>query len=135
MSDRPFLDTCVFVYALSDGDSRQDRAIDVIGRGGKISIQILNELGNVCRKKMGMSWDEISGALMAARHFCPEPVPLTLSLHERAVDLGRRFGFSVYDCVMVSAALEADCRILYTEDLQHDQTIDGLRVVNPFRDL
>jgi len=135
MSDKPFLDTCVFVYALSDGDERQERAIEVIGRGGKISIQILNELANVCRKKIGMSWEEVGGALLAARHFCPGPVPLTLAIHEEAVRLGRRYGFSVYDCVMISAAIEAGCKTLYTEDLQHGQEIEGLRIENPFRAL
>lgn len=133
MSDRPFLDTCIFVYTLVDGEPRQKRAIEIVDGGGKVSIQVLNEFANVCRRKMHMSWDEIVGALQSVRYFCPNPIPITLSVHEKALGIGRRHGFSVYDCLMIAAAAEAQCTTLYTEDLQHGQIVEGLRVVNPFR--
>ena len=49
-----------------------------------------------------------------------------------AIDLHRLHGFSIWDALVVRAALVSRCRVLYTEDLQHGQRIDGLEVVNPF---
>jgi len=46
--------------------------------------------------------------------------------------LCQRYGFSIYDGTVVASALETGCRVLYTEDLQHGQVIDGLRIENPF---
>jgi predicted nucleic acid-binding protein len=53
-------------------------------------------------------------------------------LYWEALHLSRRYSLSWYDSLIVAAALEADCRTLYTEDLQHGQKFDNLRVQNPF---
>ena len=59
-------------------------------------------------------------------------IPATVALYERGLALHERYGFAIYDCLVVAAALEAGCRTLYTEDLQHGQQIEQLRIVNPF---
>jgi predicted nucleic acid-binding protein len=59
--------------------------------------------------------------------------PVTLETHERGLAVFERYGFSLYDSILVAAALIAGSRILYSEDLQHGQLIDGqLRITNPF---
>lgn len=45
---------------------------------------------------------------------------------------GRRYGFSYYDSLIVAAALDAGCKTLYSEDLQHGQQVEGLTIVDPF---
>jgi predicted nucleic acid-binding protein len=54
------------------------------------------------------------------------------SLYLRALSLQERYGYHFYDAMIVAAALSAGCTTLYTEDLQHGQQIEGLRMVNPF---
>jgi predicted nucleic acid-binding protein len=58
----------------------------------------------------------------------------SLALCRRGLDLQSRYGFSLYDALIVAAALESGCTHLYTEDFQHGQQIDGLEIQNPFAD-
>ena len=55
------------------------------------------------------------------------------ALYHRGLDLQIRYRFSFYDSLIVAAALEAGCKTLYSEDLQHAQEIEGLTIANPFR--
>jgi predicted nucleic acid-binding protein len=127
-----FFDTCVLAYAFIAGDSRQKRALELLVEGGVISVQVLNELGNVCRRKIQMDWNETTGALESVKVCCRAPLPLTLSLHESGIRVARRYGFSIYDGLILAAAIEAGCSTLFTEDLQHGQVIEGVRIENPF---
>jgi predicted nucleic acid-binding protein len=57
----------------------------------------------------------------------------TPALYRRALDVQQRYGFSFYDSLIIAAGLEAGCKTLYSEDLQHGQQVEGLTVVDPFR--
>ena len=60
---------------------------------------------------------------------------VTVDTHELGLDIAERFGFSLYDSMIVSSALQFGCTILYSEDMQHGQEIDGqLVITNPFLD-
>jgi predicted nucleic acid-binding protein len=60
--------------------------------------------------------------------------PITSATHERGLTINERYGFSLYDSMIVASALIVDVKVLYAEDLQHGQVIDGqLRVIDPFR--
>jgi predicted nucleic acid-binding protein len=61
-----------------------------------------------------------------------QPVPVDERAFAAAWEAQDRFGLSWWDSLIVGAARLADCRFLLTEDLQHDQDLDGLRVVSPF---
>lgn len=133
MNDRPFLDTNVLVYCLGQHDARSATADALLEAGGVVSVQVLNELAAVAHRKLGMPWMEIADALAAIRFLCPSPVALTVHVHDGALRIAARYGFPIYDALIVAAALEADCRVLYSEDLQHGQVLDGqLTVRNPF---
>ena len=133
MSDRVFFDTNVLIYTIGEHDARTPAAEALLSRGGLISVQVLNELASVARRKLRMSWPEITEALGAIRTLCPSPIPITAEMHDAAVRLAELHGFHIYDALIVAAALEADCGTLYTEDLQSDQVIDGrLTIHNPF---
>lgn len=128
-----FFDTNVLLYLLSADDSRADRAEALLAEGGTISVQVLNEFASVASRKRAMTHAEIREALAPIRALCVV-IPLTLDIHEHALQLAERYGFSIYDALIVSAALDAGCDTLHTEDLQDGQIIDGvLTINNPFR--
>ncbi len=130
--DRPFFDTNVLLYLLSEDIGKADRAEALIGMGGILSVQVLNEFASVASRKLKMSYSEIRDALGTIRALCHTQA-VTLDTHDRGLDIAERFGFSLYDSMIVSAALQSNCTILYSEDMQHGQEIDSqLVVINPF---
>jgi predicted nucleic acid-binding protein len=134
MPDRVFFDSNVLIYAMVSGDSRRERAQQLVEQGGAISVQVLNEFVAVARRKMHMPWNEVTEALDAIRILCSPPVPITISTHESALQIAQQHGYEIYDALIVAAALEARCATLYSEDLQDGQVIDGkLTIRNPFR--
>ena len=128
-----FFDTNVLLYLASGGPAKADRAEELIGAGGTISVQVLNEITNVSRRKMGMSWTETRAFLALMRGLLPVR-PLTIEIHETGLVLAERYGLSTYDAMIAASALHADCDTLWSEDMQDGIVLDGrLRIVNPFR--
>jgi predicted nucleic acid-binding protein len=126
-----FFDTNILVYAQEAG-SKADRARALFARGGKVSVQVLNEFAAVARRKLGHDWDEIADAIDDALVLAGPPLPLTLDLHITARTLAETHRLSFYDALIVAAALESGCDTLYSEDMQHGRTIATLRIQNPF---
>ena len=126
-----FIDTNVLIYAQQNG-TKADRARALLARGGKLSVQVLNEFAAVSRRKLGKDWREIAGALEDALVLLGPPLALTLDLHVAARTLAETYRLSVYDALIVAAAIEAGCDTLYSEDMQHGQVIGSLRIQNPF---
>ena len=127
-----FFDTNILVYAFLDTD-RRDLALDLLAEGGVISVQVLNEFTNVARKKWRRDWAEIAAALQIVRLHLNPIVPVTLDTHQSALELASRDGLSVYDALIVAAATDAGCHVLFSEDLQHGRMFGKLVVNNPFR--
>lgn len=133
MPARSFFDTNVLVYALSLDDPRSAQAEELLASGGKISVQILNEFVSVARRKMRMPWDEVREAVDAFLALCPSPLPVSLALHQNAVEIAEKHGFAIYDALVIAAALDAGCATLYSEDFRDGQKIEGkLTIRNPF---
>src|SRR3974377_2087831 len=128
-----FFDTNVLVYVASDDRVKADRAEAMISSGGAISVQVLNELSNVARRKMRLSWQETHAFLSLLRGLLTVP-PLTVETHETGLALAERYGLSTYDAMIAAAALHAGCDTLWSEDMQHGMALaEGLRIVNPFQ--
>jgi predicted nucleic acid-binding protein len=133
MRSEAFFDTNVLVYAVALDDPRNARAEQLLASGGTISVQILNEFVSVARRNILMSWRDVMVALDAFRVLCPSPLPITIAMHEAALQIAERHGFGIHDALVVAAALGAGCAILYSEDFQDGQTIDRqLSIRNPF---
>jgi predicted nucleic acid-binding protein len=132
MNGKPFFDTNVVIYAFRKDDPRSQIAETLLASGGTVSVQILNEFAAVARRKLQRSWDEIARALEILRVFCPAPAPLTIEIHEHALKIAERYGYSMFDSLVIAAALEAGSSTLYSEDMQDGQSIDGLMIRNPF---
>ena len=127
-----FLDTNVLIYLYSSEAEKAARARALIAQGGIVSVQVLNEFASVARRKFKVPWDEVREALTAIRANL-EVMPLTVEIHEGGMSVAERYGFELFDAMLVSAALTSGARTMYSEDLQDGQIIDGLTIVNPFR--
>jgi predicted nucleic acid-binding protein len=132
MSAKPFLDTNVLVYAFSREDRRQVKALALLADGGLVSVQVLNEFVSVSRRKTGYAWDEIDRQRAAIRKLLEPPIALTSILHEQAVRLAQKTGYDIYDALILAAALQARCPLLYSEDMQDGRVIEGMTIRNPF---
>jgi predicted nucleic acid-binding protein len=127
-----FFDTNLLLYLLSADAAKAGRAEALLAQGGTISVQVLNEFVAVASRKLRLSWPEIREVLGPIRAVCSVN-PVTTEVHERALQVAERYGFSIYDALIVAAALMAGCKTLYSEDMQHGQVIERrLRVCNPF---
>ena len=127
-----FFDTNVLLYLLSADAAKADRAEELLAIGGTISVQVLNEFAAVASRKLRMSWIEIREVLAQIRAVCAV-APMTVETHDRAVRIAERYSLSIYDALIVSAALLADCKTLHSEDMQDGQVIERrLTIRNPF---
>jgi predicted nucleic acid-binding protein len=128
-----FFDTNVLVCLASGDRVKADKAEALLDAGGAISVQVLNELTNVGRRKMRMSWHDTRAFLSLLRDLLTVH-PVTLNTHEMGLGLAERYNLSIYDAMIAASALHAECDTLWSEDMQHGLAIDGrLRIINPFR--
>ncbi len=131
---KAFFDTNVLIYAVAQNDPRSAKAEALLARGGALSVQVLNEFASVARRKIHMSWNEVTEVLKAIRVLCPSPAPITVETHDAALAIAENYGYEIYDALIAASALEAGCIILYSEDMQHRQVLEGrLTVWNPFK--
>jgi predicted nucleic acid-binding protein len=127
-----FFDTNVVLYLLSADATKADRAEELISSGGTISVQVLNEFVSVASRKLRMPSSEIREVLSQVRAVCTIE-PITIETHDGALHIAERHGLSIYDALIVSAALLAGCRTLHSEDMQDGQVIERqLTIRNPF---
>jgi len=128
-----FLDSNILIYAFTT-DERSGVAQALLQRRPVISVQGLNEFANVARRKLGMDWNELREALAAVRTLCPTVLALDVDIHDEALRVAERYGYSMFDALVVASALHADSDTLWSEDMQHGMMIDRrLRIANPFR--
>jgi predicted nucleic acid-binding protein len=133
MPGRGFFDTNILIYAFAADDPRSARAESLIADGGVIGVQVLNEFTNVARRKLRWQWGQIEAALAAIEDLLGPPRPLTAALHAQAVVLARDHELPFYDALIVAAAGDAACQVLFSEDFQHGQTFGAVTIENPFR--
>lgn len=129
-----FLDTNVLVY-LAQGDVRKAERVEaLLAVMPKVSVQVLNELANVLRRKASFTWAEVSRFLATIRELS-EVSPLSVEVHDSGLSIARRYGLSVYDSMIVAAAIASGCQTLWSEDMHDGLVVDGrLEIRNPFRD-
>ena len=127
-----FFDTNLLLYLFSSSAEKADTVETLLSEGGTISVQVLNEFAAVARRKLQMTFAEISETADTLTQTL-KVVPLTLEIHRRGLQLAERYGYSVYDAMILAAALESGCKQLLTEDLQHQQRVEStLDIVDPF---
>ena len=127
-----FLDSNIVLYSLDKNDAKQQKALGLLAADAVISTQVLSEVSNVMRRKLGYEIETIRAVLLRLVQ-TTQLHPVASSTILLALDVAQRYGFSYYDSQIVAAAQEASCAILYSEDLQHGQVLSsGLQVINPW---
>ena len=129
---KPFIDSNIILYLFSSDTVKADKAEAILSAGGVISVQVLNEIVSVCRRKLKLNWDEVDALLLAVKANL-DIVPVTEATHALAIKLCKQYQLSFYDAHICSAALIAQSKHLLSEDMQHGLNIDGLLIQNPFK--
>jgi predicted nucleic acid-binding protein len=132
MSERYAIDTNIAIYGFLE-EKKSAKANQLIRGGPSISVQLLNEFANVSIKKNianGRNLDQaIDDIIACVASICP----LTVEINAEARRLHYRYQISIYDALMLAAALADNCTTFYSEDMQHGLIVnDRLKIVNPF---
>jgi predicted nucleic acid-binding protein len=134
-----FVDANVLIYAVDDRDpGKRDRARAWLAacwrlRCGRLSTQVLNEFYVNVRRKFAGTVSAGDARAEIRRYQLWRPWTIDHQTVEAAWAVETRHRINYWDALMVAAAQQQSCTLLLTEDLQHDQTIDGVRVVDPFQ--
>lgn len=139
MTEPVFVDTNVLVYRFDTTEPEKQRRCELWldelwDRGaGRLSIQVLQELYVTLTSKLPRTLAPADARTVVRSLFAWEPVGIDRTTLEGAWRLQESYSLSWWDALIVAAAQMLDCRYLLTEDLSHDQTLDGVTVIDPFR--
>jgi predicted nucleic acid-binding protein len=137
MSDRSFFDASVLVYADDKAaPAKQRLAIELLAKHrragtGVLSLQVLQEYFVTITRKLNVDPSLARRKVELLAEF--DVVQPDLADVLAAVDLHRLHGFSFWDALVLRAAKEAGCKVLFSEDMQGTREIDGVKIINPFR--
>lgn len=135
MNDKIFIDTNILVYFYTKTEKDKLGVLEKLLDNADliVSTQVLNELSNVLLKKFDLSTDEVSALLQEVSRWClVHTVEISTIIH--ALSIIKRYKVSFFDGLMVAAALECNCKTMYSEDMHHNCLVEGsLRIVNPFK--
>ncbi len=136
MKDKFFLDTNIFVYSF-DVSPKRTRALELIRAAhtgnGCISYQVVQEFVNVAMNKFERPFHINDLQIYLSKVLFPVcEIYSSEKLCLDALDITERWKYSYYDALIIASALEANCTILYSEDLHNSQKIKGLTIINPF---
>lgn len=134
MNAEVFLDTNIIIYAYAEQEiAKFEAANRLIDNGRTVtSTQVFNELSATLARKFWMTWRQIGAVVNELTQRCAV-TELSIATIQSAIHLAERYGCHYYDSLILATALERNCSILFTEDLQHQQVIaNRLVVLNPF---
>ncbi|MDR2232039.1 MAG: PIN domain-containing protein [Tannerella sp.] len=127
------LDTNILVYCHSnDEPDKQEKATSLFTFNPVVSTQVLSEYLNVVKRKLKLPKNEIMDVCLQNMEMCVlQPVSLATLKHARK--LLDRYDFQLFDSIVVASALEANCHILYSEDLHNGLVVENrMKIINPF---
>jgi predicted nucleic acid-binding protein len=126
------LDTNVLIYLEGNDISKRHIAETLLSYNPVISPQVISEFINVTRRLRNISKRQLIIEAMGLFRHCPISY-MTHSTLDLSASLIYRYDFQIFDSIIVASAIEADCTILYSEDMQHNMLIDEqLKIINPF---
>lgn len=127
-----FLDTNIIIYALGNNVEKKEISIKLIEQKPVISTQVINELANICIKKLRLDLINVGKIITNISESCSVSLINNVTI-QNALKLAKSYHFSYFDSLILASALESECKIIYSEDLQHNQLINKrLRIINPF---
>lgn len=132
MRDKCFIDTNILLYLYSNDLHKKNNAKKILNANHNISVQVLNEFSNVSLKKFHLPVNDVKEAIeelivkTIVNVYTSNTILNALRLHNT-------YKYQFYDCLILATALENNCNILYSEDMQSGQIIDKiLKIINPF---
>jgi predicted nucleic acid-binding protein len=139
MSARTFLDTNILVYCF-DPNQPQKQAIalalvaEALQRGnGIISWQVIQEFLNVATRKFTSPLTPEDAAIVLLKVLYPLcQVYPDLKVYQAALEIQQKTAYSFYDSLILAGAKQGGCGVIYSEDMQHGQQANGVRIINPF---
>ena len=136
MSDKVFLDTNIIIYAYSDDEpEKQERANNILEEYESqitISTQVINELSNNLFRKFKLNAEAVEAVVLELDNNFPI-VDFNLQTQLKAIKIKERYKLQFYDSMILASALENECNIIYSEDMQNGQIIENqLTIINPF---
>lgn len=139
MSDRFFLDTNIFIYSFDlTAPAKARKAQQLIGEAlttgkGVISYQVVQEFFNAAFRRFALPLKTTEAERYLASVFRPLlGVQSSAALFSQALLFYGAGKFSWYDALILSSATQANCALLYSEDMQHGQKVGTMRIINPF---
>jgi predicted nucleic acid-binding protein len=137
MTDRSFVDTSVWVYAVDEADpAKQARARALLEPAADvdlvISAQVLGEYYVIVTWKLANPVGTDQAKAMVERMSRLPTVPIDAGLVTAAIEGSERWQVSYWDALILAAAEASGCGRIYSEDLEHDRTYGSVTIVNPF---
>ena len=136
MKDKIFVDTNIWLYTFMENESKKTEiAREIINKNTdsiSLSVQVLNEICINLIKKADYSEEEIRKLINNLQNVY-DIYPITVEDSLKASEVRSRFYISYWDSLIIASALNNRCNILYSEDMQHNQIIEGLKIINPFK--
>jgi len=135
MKDKIFIDTNILIYFATDTGVKREIINKKFSESeyNFISIQVLNEFNNTCFRKGLLAHDEIEYAINEYVDMFNVAI-VNVETVINALKIKKKYQYSYYDSLIVATALQNDCDILYSEDMQNLQIIDNkLTIINPFK--
>ena len=133
MKDKVFIDSNIFLYSFDKRDEiKQNIAKNIVLKNYVISIQVINEVSNNLLKKFKMNNIQVKLFVKSCynRYIV---VNFSEEIFIIASELRDKYNLSYYDSLIVSTAINSECNILFSEDMQHNQIIENLKIINPFK--
>lgn len=129
-----FLDSNITLYLLDAHTEKSVTAEKLIRQNPHINAQVLVEVGNVCNKKYKWTKHQVCDFWYDLMSDC-QVSSISEHILAEAIYLTEKYDFQLFDAIIVSGALEAGCRVLYSEDMHHQLVVEGqLTIINPFLD-
>ncbi len=136
MKGKTFVDTNILIYSLDnnypDKQKISRKKLSMLGKSktGVISTQVMQEFYVITTKKYKRDQIKIKNLLKFYENY--EIVQISVNLIHEAIDISILNQLSFWDSLIISAAVQAKCSSILTEDMNHGQIINGLRIINPF---
>ena len=132
-NDKVYADTNIILYLFDKDDVKKNIVFDIFEKKPVITTQVINETINNLLKKFGRNPKAIIADIRQITNISIVKF-ISIGTVELALNIKHRYKYSYYDCLHIASALENNCSILYSEDLQHKQVIENtLTIINPFK--
>ena len=132
MSELIFCDSNVLLYLFDQDAAKKAIAVEILDKGTFIHLQVVSEVASVLKRRFKLDKKSVITAIEDILSFC-HCIPATEDTLRTAFRLVDRYDFQLFDSIIVAGALEANCTVLYSEDMHHELLVEKqLRILNPF---